>query len=345
MSAGDVARFLERPMLREVLPGLGLTIFLICLTSFAVALTLGGGPGATTVELAIYQAFRFDFDPGRAAMLAALQAALCLAVTFLALRIAIPAAFGGGLDRVVERWDAASRAAKATDIALLVCVAAFLLGPVSAILIRGLPHLGELPASVWPAILRSVCVALASVALMMMLALPLALARARWSEGVAMMSLAASPLVVGTGVFLIVRAVVDPALIALPLTVLVNAVMALPFAMRALAPAARAVETDFGRLADSLGMAGQARFRWVTLPRLWRPAGFAAGLTGALSMGDLGVVTLFAGPDQGTLPLVMFRLMGAYRMDAAYAAAVILLGLSLAIFWVFDRGGRADAAV
>ena len=33
-------------------------IFVICLSSFAVALTLGGGPRATTLELAIYQAMR-----------------------------------------------------------------------------------------------------------------------------------------------------------------------------------------------------------------------------------------------------------------------------------------------
>lgn len=39
----DVARHLERPMLRAVLPGVWLAVFLVCLTSFAVALTLGGG--------------------------------------------------------------------------------------------------------------------------------------------------------------------------------------------------------------------------------------------------------------------------------------------------------------
>jgi thiamine transport system permease protein len=35
--------------------------------------------------------------------------------------------------------------------------------------------------------------------------------------------------------------------------------------------------------------------------------------------------------------------MGAYRMDDAAGAALLLLILSLALFWIFDRGGRADA--
>jgi len=35
--------------------------------------------------------------------------------------------------------------------------------------------------------------------------------------------------------------------------------------------------------------------------------------------------------------------MGAYRMEDAAAAALLLMAASLAIFWLFDRGGRMDA--
>ncbi|TNB84872.1 ABC transporter permease subunit, partial [Paracoccus marcusii] len=96
----DIARHLERPMLRGVLPGVWLAVFLVCLTSFTVALALGGGPRATTVELAIYQAFRFDFDLGRAAALGMVQIAICIGAAALAARVAVPAGFGAGLDAV-----------------------------------------------------------------------------------------------------------------------------------------------------------------------------------------------------------------------------------------------------
>jgi len=71
--------------------------------------------------------------------------------------------------------------------------------------------------------------------------------------------------------------------------------------------------------------------------------GFAAGLAAAMSVGDLGVILLFSGGDQETLPLMMYRLMGAYRMEAAAGVALVLVVVSLSLFWLFDRGGRADA--
>lgn len=339
----DVSRVLERPMLRAVLPGAFVVIFLICLTSFAVALTLGGGPRATTVELAIYQALRFDFDLGKAALLACVQFALCAVAARLAWWITVPEGFGAGLDRTVDRWDAASPALRLLDAAWIALAALFLLLPLGMIVARGVVGLPDLPPSVFWAAGRSVLVALASAGLAVVLTLAMALRGGGLVAFAGVVPLAASSLVMGTGLFLVVFAVANPAHFALPITALVNAVMALPFALRVIAPAVAQIEAGHGRLADTLGLRGRDRLRWLILPRLRRPLGFAAGLAAALSMGDLGVIALFAGAQEATLPLAMFRLMGAYRMEAAAGAGLLLLGLSLLLFWLFDRGGRADA--
>lgn len=344
----EVMRHLERPMLKALGPGIFATIFLLCLTSFATALILGGGPRATTVELAIYQAFRFDFDLARAAALAGLQFLLCAASALAAARFAAPSAFGTGLDRPVARWDAQAGTLRALDAGLIAVAALFLLAPLAAVALSGAPRLASLPATVWTAAGRSALVAAASTALSLALAMPMALAvaksgRARVLEAVGMLPLATSALVTGTGLFLLLGPIASPADLALPVTVAVNAVMALPFALRSLIPAARDLEAGYGRLAESLGLTGFARLRLLTLPRLRRPLGFAASLTAALSLGDLGVIALFADSDRATLPLELYRLMGAYRMADAAGAAVLLLALSLAAFWLLDRGGRADA--
>lgn len=335
-----VGRLLEWPMLRVVVPGVFLVIFLICLTSFAVALTLGGGPRATTVELAIYQALRFDFDLGRAALLACVQFGLCAVAAVIAWRVTGPADLGAGLDRTVQRWDNGPVAIDAVFIGLATL---FLIVPLAMILLKGLTGLADLPASIWWAALRSIAVAVVSALLCVVLALTLALWGGPVVAVVGVLPLAASGLVVGTGAFLLVYPFINPAKLALVVTALVNATLALPFVLRAITPAVADVQRDFGRLGAAMGLRGWSWVRIVVLPRVRGPLGFGAGIAAALSMGDLGVIALFAGQSQETLPLAMFRLMGAFRMEAAAGAALVLVTLTFTIFWICDQGGRRDA--
>ena len=116
--------------------------------------------------------------------------------------------------------------------------------------------------------------------------------------------------------------------------------MATPFALRILIPAIRLAYDDHGRLSDSLGLTGWARLRILYWPRVRQPLGFAAGLSGALAIGDLGVIALFSTPDAPTLPLLMHLLATSRQVDAAYGAALVLIALSFGVFWFFDRLGR-----
>ena len=348
MTEGAVYRHLELPMLRSVLPGAAAVVFTICLTSFVVALTLGGGPGATTVELAIYKALRFDYEPARAAALSLLQFAMGAGEVALGWAVLGSTGFGVGLGRKVEMrpprgwrfW---------VDILVIFIAASFLLLPLGAIVLRGIAGLADLPLGMIVALVRSFAVALTSTVLTVVAALLLALAVARKAKGaklfdaVATLPLAVSGLVLGTGLFLTVQPYMRPEALALPVTVLVNALLSLPYVYSLLLPEARALHVDYDRLARSLALVGVARLRWVTLPRLARPLGFGAGLAASLSMGDLGVITLFAGESGTTLPLYVHRLMGAYRMEAAAGAALVLVVFSFALFVLFDGMGRRVA--
>ncbi len=352
MTAKDVTKHLERPILHAVLPTAFLAIFLLCITSFAVALALGGGPRATTVELAIYQALRFDFDLPKAALFAAFQFMLCTIIALLALSISKPTTFSIGLDRPAKRWDGQSGFHKYSDITLLILTGLFLFLPLAAILFKGIQHLPKLPASVISASINSTVISLTSATICIGLALILSslivrlTKRARRAayliEGISFLSLVASPFVIGTGLFIMIFPFISPFKLALPITALVNAIMALPFAIRIILPAMQRAETSYGRLADSLGMAQSARFRLAIWPRLKPSVGFAMGLAAALSMGDLGVIALFAAPDSATLPLTMYRLMASYQTEAASAVALLLITISISLFWIFDKGGRIE---
>ncbi|AXI48424.1 thiamine/thiamine pyrophosphate ABC transporter permease ThiP [Sulfitobacter sp. SK012] len=347
LSPRAVFRAVEGPMLRQVVPGALALVFVICLTSFAVALTLGGGPKATTIELAIYQAFKFDFDLGRAARLSVVQLVMAGGIALLALRLVPTIRVGGGLDRARRRWDAPQGWRRWSDSGVIALGAGFLLLPLAAVVLRGVAGLPQMPGQVYQAVWVSLGVSVGSILVMLALALPMAgliAGRSRGGiEAVGLLGLSASPLMIGTGWFILINPVADPRLFALPVTMIVNAMMSLPFALRILVPPMRDTLQVYGRLSNVLGMRGWPLWRWLILPRLRAQIGFAAGLTGALSMGDLGVIALFADQDRVTLPLQMYRLMGAYRMEAAAGAALLLLALSLGIFWICDKGGRWNA--
>jgi thiamine transport system permease protein len=337
---GSVFTLIELPLLARVLPGILATIFALCLGSFAVALILGGGPRATTVELAIYQAVRFEGDLGGAASLALVQYALGTGAVLLAALLGAGAAAGAVRGRPVERWDAAGTGTLGADVLAVSLAALVLLLPLGAAVLRGVGALPDLPAEAGGALLRSLLVALAATALCLVLATALALRGGPLAEAAGSLPLAASSLVLGLGALAVLGARAGPW--ALPAVALADALLALPFAVRALLPAVAEVEARHGRLASQLGLTGWRRVRLLHLPLLRRPLGFAAGLCAAFSAGNLGAVALLAGEGQATLPLLMARLMGAYRMNAGAAVGLLTLGLAFALFVAFDAWGRRD---
>lgn len=346
----DIQRQLEWPMLKSVLPGAFLLVFLLCMTSFAVALTLGGGPRATTIELAIFQAIRFDFDLSKAAKLGLTQFLICGVVAFFVMRTPVTPTLGAGINMSRRRWDVQTKTALFQDVGTLAILVFFIGSPLLAIILVGLPTLLELPSSIWRATFHSLMIAISSAGFALILGLSSAMLidtlKARKSrlstvaEVIGLLTLSASPFVLGTGLFLLIFPFADPFMLALPITALVNALISLPISLRAILPSLEKNRLAYGRLSDSLGLTGIAGFRIVVWPAVKRPLGFSMGLAAALSMGDLGVIVLFAPPDIETLPLLMYRLMGAYKMDLAASAALLLAGLSLGLFWMFDQGGQ-----
>src|SRR5690606_16422856 len=101
------------------------------------------------------------------------------------------------------------------------------------------------------------------------------------------------PIVIGAGWFLALRHGADLFAVAPVMVVAVNAVMAMPFAVRAIRPAYDAASERHERLCVQLGITGWNRLRWVDWPSLRRPLATAFAFAMALSLGDLGVIALF----------------------------------------------------
>ena len=335
-------RLVEWPAIRSGIAGAALLIFLLCASSFAVVLTLGGGPRATTLEVAIYQSLRADFDPQRAAMLALVQLALCATLALIAQGFGGLGASWPVLRLQPRRYDGQATAARLADGAVIILALLLLLPPLAALIAAGLVHI-DASALLLRALLTSLALGAASAALAFAISWPLAALAVRsgaWRRIASVAVLSAwivPPAALATGWFISLIAHAGHSGLAAVLVIAMNALMSLPFVARVLMPALAQSAEAHDRLCLSLGLSGWSRFRLVELPVTKRAIGLSLVMALILSLGDLTAISLFGTQDFVTLPALIYRQMGSYRFDAAIGTALVLGLLVLAFSTLAER--------
>lgn len=353
----SIFRFVEWPVLRRLLPGIAGLIFMLCATSFTLVLMLGGGPGATTLEVAIYQALRFDFDPPRAVALALMQ--IAVTVLILSAMAAFPAAEASGIGqgRARKRFDGQGTAAWITDVLLIGFAGLFLALPLGQVVIAGLrSDLGRIVAdpAVWRAAGTSLVIAGGCGLITVLAAFAIIRAREAAGEvrsfvfaargfsallgGLSALVLLVPAMVIATGWFILLRGLGSSGSFAPTIVAGINVMMALPFVMRVVEPASVTHRHRTARLAASLGISGLAAFRRVDWPILRRPLMTGFSFAAALSLGDLGAVALFGSENLTTLPWLIYQRLGNYRSHDADGLA-LMLGLVCLGLTVFGTAG------
>lgn len=348
LTLGAWRRFavIDWPMLRTTLPGLAAIIFLLAFTSFPIVLLLGGGPANQTLEVAIYAAVRLDFDLRGAVMLALVQIGICSFIIVAASAFAPISASTGG--SAAPSWRDARMARAAQWAVLTIGIIGFAL-PLLAILVDGIgPGIIDVTsrASFWRALGTSLALGSGSAVLTLALALGIGMGRAATGAPLTRIGigapayayLAVPAVVLSLGAFLLVRNAGLMPEAAGPVVVLVaNALLSLPFALATLAPPLDAIAERRGRLIRSLGLSGWEQFRAVEWPLIGREAGVVLALAFCFSLGDLGVIALFGTENFATLPLLMYRALGAYRTNDAATIAALMLVITIAAFVLLPR--------
>ena len=340
---------LEWPAMRRLLPGLASLIFMLCFTSFTIVMALGGGPQATTLEVAIYQALRFDFDLASAGQLACWQ---------LLLGTLIVASYGWLKPAAASLSSASGQAspryqprALLPDLFALLPGLSLFLPPLLAIVWYGLQALFNLAwqqSMLLHTTLQSLQIAASAGILSLGLSVGLLLSSRHLSirchapragrllSGTGSLILLIPTSVLSTGLFILLQEKIDLFAHGFWLVVLLNALAALPYTLRALQESMQDLLVRYDRLADSLGLYGLSRLRWLEWPLLCRPAGRALALGMIFSLGDLAAIAMFGSDELQTLPWLLYQQLGHYQMDAASATALVLLLICITLLWLIE---------
>jgi len=349
--------YVEYPAIKSTLLSIGSTIFLLCFTSFAVVLLLGGSPSYNTLEVAIYEAVRLDFDIGLALKLALVQ------LSISAVLVVLSSGFRIGLSNLKTShtfipWKE-SKILRVIQWSIIGVFTLFFVLPLVVIVVDGLGadfgHLFSESLFV-KSFITSISLATVSSVLTVGIALMISNTRRnftlqtrygnrRWARVMDVMVafsgnlyLAIPSLVLGLGFFLMYQKFEGSEIVWSTAALLTaNVLMSLPFALSVLTPAMHKTAQRYDKLAFSLGIKGWHRWVTVEYPYLKSSLGYVFALAFCFSLGDLGIIALFGSDEFSTLPWYLYQLMGSYRTTDAAGVALVMLVLVLGIFILIPK--------
>lgn len=335
---------LEWPQIRPALLALAGLIFILCFNSFAVVLALGGGPASTTFELAIYQALKYQFNLSEALTLAWMQFAIAGALFALSALLAKVNWLGSS--RTTERWQPRGSLSErilrwsAYSLGWLLLLAPILALTssldLSKLLSMNLTELGD-------ALLRSLVIGLgATLVALLLCLLILPLQPNPLLAWLSIHHLVAPAMVLSTGIYIWLLSLGSLGQWSFIWLILLNALLILPFLITQLRPTAINYQQQYHRLISNLNLSLFQRARiYISHLQSALLSAFALGLL--LALGDVSVFALFGRYDEPTLPWLIYRYAGSYRLEEAAIAASLLLLVSVALLLLLERNRTTQA--
>ncbi len=340
----------------------GLLTFLFSALSFAPPLLLCGAR-CYTVEARIWSLDTVLLQPAAAGVLALAMLLLFLLPTLGYLWLARGLRADPGRRRRPTRRVSVHRpvdlALAAETLAVLGGVAAVL----AAVLFRTLAPSGSegagaawaslfspattarLGLSVPAAVGNTLVFAVAAAGIAVLLTVPAAFAtlgrRSRTSLGLVLfLPLLVSPVVLAFALATFWRPILGGEGSVWVLVIVSQAMLALPFALQALATPLSGLPAASREAAQTLGASRFSAFLDADLPRARDGLVTAALLAFALGLGEFTATFFLVTPRFTTLPVALYGLANARQTPVADAAAGLLLLIALAVFVALSAGGR-----
>jgi thiamine transport system permease protein len=325
-------------------------VFAFCAMSFILVLILGGGPPIETLETALYIKVRSGgLDLSGAAACAFWQ----LILTFVPWLVLNRFQKKQSRARKPSLFDRKVQSRSSIIPLLLIC---FFLSPYLYILRwSSLAHFFDLlnhahaRDAIFAALVNSFKISIPTA----LLALAIALAgiwldhrfrfKRFFSEAVVNLMIlpsGISTMVLGLGLFIAYRDVIDPFSSSLWPVIFLQSVFFVAVAFRVLRPISINWKQSELEAARTLGAGYFRSFREVEWPR-WRMPIFASFslITGA-ALGEVGAVSLFYNEQRVPLSLLLARWTSQYRFEDAQSVALVLMLISLTMIAVgvsYDR--------
>ena len=338
-------------------------IFVLCFMSFSIVLVLGGGPQYSTMEVEIYKLARTTSQITKACALGALESLITL--LFISVYTAAghqqnscPVPVGKHGTVPAEKLSLHHFPAFLYIIFLILYVAM----PMVTIALNsftgksGWGKAGGLTLNWYKAftqpvmynpVLNTLFIAVSTVICAIVLSLIISAVISRWPKGSFLIqifffaSLGISSILLSLGFMLTISNLGFRPNGKL-LLIAVHTAAVLPFTIKAISLFYSRINRRCIECAKSLG-AKPLRILWTVKLPMIKNGIFTAGIFAfAVSAGEVNGALMLAPEGFTTMPVAIYRLIGAYRFYQACAMGTVLLLICIAAFYAIDRLGEIN---
>lgn len=370
LGAGKMQTFFT-VVLPRLLPGFAtatMITFIYCFMSFSIVLVLGGGPETSTLEVEIYQLIKQQLNFAQGGALAAAESVFLLFLLTLY----------GLTDSALRKYTRDGTQSRSlappvflcgvrltVALAYLIPAVLLIIGPLTAIIGNSFfsqatwSSPAEFSLSHWrtlfssngdvsfAALLRTALfssgvslftVCTASVLGWYGLRHP---KNRKYLESLTTLPLGISSIVIGTGWLLLLRQLPRHGMFRLTALGAAHSLSALPFCFRIIFGRLKQISPQVSHAARASGASALKALIHIELP-LARSALITAGVFSfAISAGELNASLILAPGSFTTLPIAIYRLIGAYNFHGACALGTLLIIICAAAFYILDRYGKS----
>ena len=339
--AGEFAIFFK-VTLRRILPSVlsaFCVIFLLCFTSFAIIMVLGGGPFLSTVEVEVYQLAVTSLDFEKACSLSLFSVFVSCSVLLLHRHYEKKNNFKENNSVNCDRVKL-SRAKYIVCMMFVFISVIFILCPVFSIFFRALfassTRGGKLNFSFasfssisFKPLFNTLFISLLSAVLSVFIAYGFCLSE---KKILPMLPMAVSSVITGLSYFLLSRFFTGlPPIIAI---VLADGVLNIPFAFKSLSARYNGIPETFKDWAELCRCPSFFYFRKVEFPLLRAPMFTAFLLCFASSMGELNAALILGASKVETVSVAIMHMVSSYNYQGACAQGCVLMLVCIPVFFL-----------
>tara|TARA_Y100000590_G_C15716517_1_gene1012088 strand:+ start:1091 stop:2632 length:1542 start_codon:yes stop_codon:yes gene_type:complete len=339
---------LEIPIIKQNLFTVFSIIFSLCFLSFAIVMTLGGGPKYSTIEVSIYQYALYELNFNKAIVLSFIQIVLCLIFVIIGFYKLKGANFFEVNINTNSHPHKDYKLVMISDLFLIIVLSLFLFSPILFILFNFISsdfNIILFDINFIKAFMNSLIISIITGILVSIFGLGISVLLVINYKNVLFQQILfffsssiiiISPIIFSLGYFIILDELRYLKFFKYLIIILINFIFLLPFALLILFNNFKNIYLNHIDIKKSFRFKLKDYFK-ILFPLMKKNFLYVFAFSTVITLGDFTIISFFKDQNFETLPSYLFKLISVYRFNEASSVAGFILFLSLIIFFLIDN--------